>query len=111
MVVFRPGGERVHHLPLIHIINVGPRTASGLMCGLRCTTGSALPRRSLSQERRPLRPWHNGIACRRRGTKVRVFAVPAIAVGKQLIVQFPASGTPKKFRISRTTSASLLIYT
>jgi hypothetical protein len=25
MVVFRPGGERVHHLPLIHIINVGPQ--------------------------------------------------------------------------------------
>jgi hypothetical protein len=22
-MVFRPGGERVHHLPLIHILNVG----------------------------------------------------------------------------------------
>jgi hypothetical protein len=32
-MVFKPGGERVHHLPLIHTFNVGSGSRAALLTG------------------------------------------------------------------------------
>jgi hypothetical protein len=89
-MVFRPGAETVHRGALwVAYLRGADRWARGTMVG----HGRA--------------PFGLGVA----GRKSVYSRCLRSQRRKQLVVQFPASGNPKKFRISRTTSASLLMYT